>query len=69
MPERLLILPVSLLGVIVGPQLVSDVDTVYKVIVGVNELRYPEVFSNLIAENRARCTRISGSCSRAAAFY
>ena len=58
----------SLLRIIVGTQLVSEIDTIYKVIVGADELWDLELFGNVFTENRARSTRISSSYSRAAAF-
>ena len=58
MPERLPILPVNFLGIIKGPQLVSDVNTIYEVVVGVDKLWDPEVFSNLVTENEPGRPRV-----------
>ena len=66
--QRLPILPVSFWGIIEGPQLVSDVSTIYRVIVGVDKLWDPEVFSNLVTENEPGRPRISSNCSRAPPF-
>ena len=49
-------------------QLVREINTIHKVIVGADELWNPEVFSDVFAKNHARSTCISGSYSKAAAL-
>lgn len=68
MPERFSRLSVSFLRIVIGTQLVSDFDNVYKVNVGVKKAWDLYLFGNFIAEDSSERTGVSSSCSRAAVF-
>ena len=67
MPERLPSLEMDRSGVVVRAELISDVDTIHIVVVGVDKAWDFYLFSDLVTEDSSGYTRISSNCSRAVA--